>query len=233
VRAAIVDGRLWVAVSDDGCGGAVATPGSGLEGLADRVGALGGQLLIESDVGYGTRVIADIPLRVPRAPEIDRRRMAALRWIGWETFELPGEIYEQLTNEDNLTWARGMFACAGGVDRVTQHERDWILGYHTAAGDADWVLEAIRSYDVAEEIDDIMKLPSMTNTGRGLLYDTLRMCSSDGALTPDELGCVRKAADGMGLPREIVTDLHQIVLEELALRTRRYELITAPVLPGS
>ena len=232
VRAAIVDGRLWLAVSDDGCGGAAIAPGSGLEGLADRVVALGGQLLIESDPGCGTTVIADIPLGEYDAPRVDGRRMAALKWIGWEQFELPAEVYEQLTDEDNLTWVRGMFACAGGVGRITQHERDWVIGYHTAAGDAEWVLEALRSYEAVDRVEDIMKVPSMANTGRGMLYDTLRMCSSDGPLTPDELGCVLRAADAMGLPRGVVGELQQIVLDEQALRRRRYELITAPVLPA-
>jgi signal transduction histidine kinase len=128
VQASIVDGRLWVAVTDDGCGGAAAAPGSGLEGLADRVGALGGQLLVESDAGYGTSLIADIPLGVPDAPALNRRRMTALTWIGWEQFELPAEVYEQLTDEDNLSWAKAMFACAGGVSRITPDERNWVIG---------------------------------------------------------------------------------------------------------
>jgi signal transduction histidine kinase len=233
VRAAAVEGRLWLAVTDDGRGGAVAAPGSGLEGLNDRVGALGGQLLIESDAGSGTRVIADIPLGVPDAPEADPRRMTALKWMGWELFELPEEIYDQVTDEDNLTWVKAMFACAGGVDRITQHERDWVVGYHTAAGDADWVIEAVRTYDAVEQVQDIMKLPSMTNTARGLLYDTLRMCSSDGALTSDEVDCVLRAADEMGVSRDVVGELHRIVDQEQGLRRQRYELITAPVLPAA
>ena len=51
-------GPCWVSVSDDGCGGAVARPGSGLAGLRDRVGALGGTLGIRSTPGTGTVVEA-------------------------------------------------------------------------------------------------------------------------------------------------------------------------------
>jgi signal transduction histidine kinase len=58
----VVDGWLEVAVSDDGCGGAVVAPGSGLEGLSDRVGALGGQLAVSSRPGRGTTLTAEIPL---------------------------------------------------------------------------------------------------------------------------------------------------------------------------
>ena len=52
---------LRVEVADDGMGGAAAHPGSGLEGLADRVAALDGRLVVDSPPGHGTRVTAEIP----------------------------------------------------------------------------------------------------------------------------------------------------------------------------
>jgi signal transduction histidine kinase len=55
-------GRLVVEVVDDGVGGAEAGRGSGLRGLADRVGALNGSLEVASPPGHGTRVRAEIPL---------------------------------------------------------------------------------------------------------------------------------------------------------------------------
>ncbi|HET7822153.1 MAG TPA: histidine kinase, partial [Ornithinibacter sp.] len=55
------DGAVRVSVRDDGCGGAVARPGSGLAGLRDRVSALGGTLGIRSDPGLGTEVEAVLP----------------------------------------------------------------------------------------------------------------------------------------------------------------------------
>ena len=56
------DGSLVVEVSDDGVGGADASSGSGLRGLEDRVGAVGGTLEVESPPGRGTVVRARIPL---------------------------------------------------------------------------------------------------------------------------------------------------------------------------
>jgi len=52
---------LRVEVADDGVGGAKARPGSGLEGLADRVAALDGRLVVESSPENGTRVSAEMP----------------------------------------------------------------------------------------------------------------------------------------------------------------------------
>jgi signal transduction histidine kinase len=58
-----VDGdRLSVLVADDGRGGATLAGGSGIQGLADRVGALSGSLAVESPEGEGTSVTASIPL---------------------------------------------------------------------------------------------------------------------------------------------------------------------------
>jgi signal transduction histidine kinase len=49
-----------VEVDDDGRGGARTGGGSGLEGISDRVEALGGRLRIDSG-SDGTRVRAEIP----------------------------------------------------------------------------------------------------------------------------------------------------------------------------
>jgi len=53
--------ELAVEVADDGRGGAD-EQGGGLRGLADRVEALGGTLLVDSPQGRGTRLTARIPL---------------------------------------------------------------------------------------------------------------------------------------------------------------------------
>jgi len=231
VRAEVVDGVLRIAVSDDGTGGAGARPGSGLEGLADRLRALGGQLDIDSDPGHGTVVSADIPLAVPPDVDVERRRMTALKWIGWENWEAPGELYEQITEEDNLLALKAILLVAGGNSQVTPREREWLTGYLTAADDSDRVLEMVTTYDDADTLEGLMQLPAMASTARGQLYDAIRLCASDGPLTPGELDRVERAADVMGLPRDLVSELHQIVAAEQALRDRRYELIVAPVLP--
>jgi signal transduction histidine kinase len=62
VRATVEAGMLLVEVADDGPGGAEAAPGSGLQGLDDRVAAVGGQFEIASFAGGGTRIRASIPV---------------------------------------------------------------------------------------------------------------------------------------------------------------------------
>jgi signal transduction histidine kinase len=55
------DGILLVEVRDDGVGGAQAAPDSGLAGLRDRVGALGGSLVVDSPQGGPTAITAVLP----------------------------------------------------------------------------------------------------------------------------------------------------------------------------
>jgi signal transduction histidine kinase len=58
-----VDGeQVAIAIRDDGRGGASLDAGSGLRGLVDRLGALGGRLNVESPTGRGTTVRAVVPL---------------------------------------------------------------------------------------------------------------------------------------------------------------------------
>jgi signal transduction histidine kinase len=55
------NGSLVVEVRDDGVGGADPAQGSGLRGLADRVGAVDGRIAVQSPAGAGTTVHVEIP----------------------------------------------------------------------------------------------------------------------------------------------------------------------------
>jgi signal transduction histidine kinase len=55
-------GRLCLEIRDDGVGGADTSMGSGVAGLCDRVEALDGELTVDSPLGVGTTVTAQIPL---------------------------------------------------------------------------------------------------------------------------------------------------------------------------
>ena len=63
VRATRRDSWLDVIVSDNGRGGAVASSGSGLTGLIDRVEAIGGTIHIDSPPGVGTAVQVKLPIK--------------------------------------------------------------------------------------------------------------------------------------------------------------------------
>jgi signal transduction histidine kinase len=61
VRATASGESLRIEIFDDGAGGAVERPGSGLEGLRDRAEAVGGTMELVSPAGAGTRIVVAIP----------------------------------------------------------------------------------------------------------------------------------------------------------------------------
>ena len=87
MTAAVHDGRLRVHVADDGIGGARATGANGLVGLEDRVSVIGGQLVVGSPSGRGTRIKCDVApgegiIRYsPSAIATPASAPAGLRWL--------------------------------------------------------------------------------------------------------------------------------------------------------
>jgi signal transduction histidine kinase len=61
VRATTAPSVLRIEIVDDGSGGASESAGSGLQGLRDRVEAIGGSFEVESAEGSGTRILAVLP----------------------------------------------------------------------------------------------------------------------------------------------------------------------------
>ena len=68
VRLSQVDGQVQFDVSDDGRGydAAAMGPSAGLQNMADRIGALGGELRIDSAPGDGTTVRGAVPIEVEK-----------------------------------------------------------------------------------------------------------------------------------------------------------------------
>jgi signal transduction histidine kinase len=71
VRGAVRDGTIELEIRDDGVGGAVASRGSGITGLKDRVDTLRGTISFSSPAGAGTT----IRMRLPLDPQDERDRL--------------------------------------------------------------------------------------------------------------------------------------------------------------
>ena len=63
-------GRLRFSVADSGPGFdmAAAPPGGGLQNMADRIGAVGGDLTVRTEAGRGTWVTGWVPVVLVPAP---------------------------------------------------------------------------------------------------------------------------------------------------------------------
>lgn len=68
----LLDDQLRVRVADDGVGGADPARGTGLVGLGDRVGVLGGTVTVTSPRAGGTTIVAELPLAASLAGPVRR-----------------------------------------------------------------------------------------------------------------------------------------------------------------
>jgi len=66
IRVGLEGDLVTVSIADDGTGGADPSAGSGLKGVADRVEAFGGRLLVHSPPAGGTQLLVQIPAASPR-----------------------------------------------------------------------------------------------------------------------------------------------------------------------
>jgi len=125
-----------------------------------------------------------------------------------------------VSDEENLLYAKALLVCASGDGEISQQERDWIVGYLTTAGVKENVTDAVKTYDGSDTLDDLFgSTSSMALYSRGMIYDALRACASDGALSPGERDRIVAAADRVGLPATLVDELEEILQEEAALRS--------------
>lgn len=74
VEVAQREGYLRIEIGDDGAGGADLQPGSGLQGLRDRIAAVNGTLTIDSQPGAGTILRAQLPITSTATAEADTGR---------------------------------------------------------------------------------------------------------------------------------------------------------------
>jgi hypothetical protein len=152
--------------------------------------------------------------------------------MAWHDHAAPGEILEAQAESVDLLYAEALLLFVGGNRNITKQRRDWVLGFLTAAGYSEDVLATAAAYDDSDRLVDIMSRPGMDIVERVLLYDALKACAMDTVrFTSEAFDPVLRAADAIGIPRDVVADLHEIVVEEAQLRMRRHEIVVAPALP--
>jgi signal transduction histidine kinase len=78
VAVAARNGKLAIAIRDDGRGGADPARGSGLVGLTDRVEALGGSIDVRSAPGDGTQITVELPSELELVDADDGPNIAAV-----------------------------------------------------------------------------------------------------------------------------------------------------------
>lgn len=158
---------------------------------------------------------------------MDRHR-TSFAWLGRETFGVPTEMATSITEEENLAYAKALMVCAKGDGEITPDEREWLIGYSVTSGHSQEIVDAIRTYEGGDSLEDLLNAsPNMPAYRRFLVYDALRACASDGDLAAEERERVAGMAALMGLQGDVVDELEQIVQQGDALRRRLFSAVMA------
>jgi hypothetical protein len=128
---------------------------------------------------------------------------------------------------------KALLICTNGDGRITNAERDWILGIASAMGAPESLVEQLKSYKATESLDGL--LASGVETGkfasRSLIYNAIRACSTDGELGEGELDSIDEVASDLNVPKTVVDELKDIVAQEAKLRERRLKLVFPEGIP--
>ncbi len=154
------------------------------------------------------------------------RLKTSFAWLGWDLAQIPPDLAMSITTEENMAYAKALVICAKGDGQITPQERQWLIGYSVTVGHPDAVVETTTTYEGEDAIEDVLKAsPAMPTYRRFLLYDALRACASDGELAPGERERVLRMADRLGVARQVVAEIEQLVQEDQELRQRKHKLL--------
>ncbi len=149
-------------------------------------------------------------------------RKEGVHWLFSEKFNFK-DVPVAMGYKSYLT---SILICANGDNQLTQAERDWVVGYASAFGAPDEVVEKLKTDPGDEDIDSVISQEAAANDSRRcLVYDAIKACSADGEYSSGERETVTKMAAKLGVDAEIVKQLEEICAEEAKLREKRLALI--------
>ena len=123
-------------------------------------------------------------------------------------------------------FAKSILLCADGDGRLTDAERQWVVGFAAAHGAPDAFVEELRTWKpLGDHKERLESRETGKKSGRGLIYCTIRACSADGKLRPDERATVKKAAARLGIPENVVERIEALIHEEDEARKKSLELL--------
>lgn len=131
-------------------------------------------------------------------------------------------------------FATALCNMSGADGEVTEEERDFIVGYCSAKGYPQSVIDDIpamckaaeaKSIDaLVAETKNLLTMGSLAKTARQIVYDAIRAAGSDG-LADEEKTVIEKMAESMGLSTDDLANIHELVKKENALREERIALL--------
>jgi hypothetical protein len=128
--------------------------------------------------------------------------------------------------EDYNHYLKSILICANGDGTLAPEERDWVVGYASAFGALDSLVEELKSYKADEDIEKmISNTPVASVSRRFLVHDAIMACSADGKYSDPERATITKMAAKLGISQDTVEQIERICIEEIELREKRAKLL--------
>jgi hypothetical protein len=147
---------------------------------------------------------------------------AGLLWLFKERF-----IFDKVPTPKGYDgYLKSLLICANSDGELAPEERDWVIGYGSAYGAPDSVLEELKSYEATEDIEKVISVTVESDGSRRyLIYDAIKACSADAKYSDPERATVAKMAAKLGISTDVVKQIEEICIEETKLREKRLALL--------
>jgi uncharacterized membrane protein YebE (DUF533 family) len=131
------------------------------------------------------------------------------------------------SSEAYTAYLKSLLLCANGDGRLTSEEREWVVGFASAYGASDSLVEELKSYAANEDIEKVISgsPPESDGSRRYLIYDAIKACSADLGYSDSERATVTKMAAKLGISQAVVGQIEAICIEEAQLREKRQALM--------
>lgn len=158
----------------------------------------------------------------------DRERLTR-RWLFSDYWGVDGYVDSPV--EEHLDYGKALLMAANGDGRLTDAEREWVLGYVATGGHSDETLAALRAFDGQGVFEDLFTRGALQFVQKVCIYDAIRACGADGDLADDEVTSVKAMAARLGVDAGTVDDLVALYRDELALKARRMAAVFPAPIP--
>jgi uncharacterized tellurite resistance protein B-like protein len=150
-------------------------------------------------------------------------------WLLREMWGFPAGVPE----DERLDYLKLIMVCARAKGHLTPGEKEWVIGYGAACGAHQETVDALEAYEADEEIDDILQrnMPTAATWGRVAIYDAIRAAAADHEYDEGEMESLRRLADRLGIGEHLIADLEALYRDEIALKTRRIDLVFGEQVP--
>ena len=112
-----------------------------------------------------------------------------------------------------------------GSDGLSEEELVHALGIAKIMGAPEQELEALRNFDYRNANLDDFLTPGVRALAKVFLYDSIKVCSSDGPYSDAEREHIHKAAASLGVDDATVSAIESLVAAEHGLQELRFSLL--------